>query len=133
MNYLNIPAPLGYYTYMGFYRLLGVSIHLPPGTYDEYYTYANLLKTNVYTVFRGLLLDFNIVGSIFLALLSGWVSGIFYYCLIKSKSTILIVLYITFVGWCYQSFMVSLLMYPSILAYMLVLYLVLKLNRIKFI
>ena len=38
------------------------------GVYDEFFTYGEYVKGNLYTVFRGIITDFGLLGSLFLLL-----------------------------------------------------------------
>lgn len=42
-----------------------------PDNYDDYYAYKNVLTSNMYTIFRGLIEDFGLIGSVFLMFLAG--------------------------------------------------------------
>lgn len=105
----------GFYTFMSLFRLFGDDREIPMGVYDEFYTYGKYVKTNIYTVFRGLITDFTILGSLFFALAAGFISNLFFYRLLCSKANIFYILFfIFFVGVSYQSYIISTFMWITI-------------------
>jgi oligosaccharide repeat unit polymerase len=105
----------GFYSFMSFFRLLGDDQIVPLGIYSEVYEIDGIMTTNIYTVFRGLISDFGIIGSLVFALMSGFVvSHMFYRLLNANFSTNAVAFFIYFIGIAYQSYIVSSLTWVSI-------------------
>ncbi len=105
----------GFYTFMGLFRLLGDDRVIVPGVYAEYYSYDNILQSNIYTIFRGLVIDFGIFGTILFWLALGGFSCILFRLLLVGKSSALpAAFFIYLVGFFYTSFIISLLIWNSI-------------------
>jgi oligosaccharide repeat unit polymerase len=68
----------GFETFTSLFKSLGSKRQVLPGYYDEYYSFNNL-GTNIYTMFRGLINDFSIFGSIIAVFLSGILVNLMYY------------------------------------------------------
>ncbi len=115
MQYRQEELTMGFYSFMSFFRLLGDDRSIPMGTYDEFYTYGDYVKGNLYTVFRGLITDFGLLGSLIFALLLGTVCCFFYWCLlVKRNSAFLITFFVYFVAVSYQTYIISSLMWVTI-------------------
>lgn len=133
MSYASIEDSNGFYTFMSIFKLLGTSKIAPAGVYDEYYYFEDLLQTNIYTHYRGLILDFGIFGSMILMLLAGALSNAaFYFLLVKRKPWFAISFYAHLLGYFYTSFIISILIWNSMFASYIVVAAVLMLNE-KFI
>jgi oligosaccharide repeat unit polymerase len=119
------------YTFTPIARLLGDTTVLPPGTYDEYFTYEGLFQTNIYTMFRGLVIDFGMWGSLVFMVLFGAAMHLAYWVFLVSRYPAMSAsIFIHSVGYFYSSFMISLLTYNSIYLSVVVVALVLFGNRI---
>ncbi|OYQ39027.1 hypothetical protein CHU94_16570 [Rhodoferax sp. TH121] len=107
----------GFYTFMGFFRLLGDDRIVMPGVYGEYYVYKNLLHSNIYTIFRGLINDFGLLGAgLFWAAL-GLISHAMFRMLVLGRCRALPAsFFIYLIGFFYTSFIISLLIWNSALA-----------------
>lgn len=106
---------LGFYTFMSIFQFAGDDRFVPLGVYDEYFDHAGMLTTNIYTVFRGLISDFSLVGSFVFALFFGFLcNAIFYNLLSKRFSFFSIAFFIFSVAIFYQSYIVSSLTWLSI-------------------
>lgn len=106
---------VGFYTFMGFFRIAGDEREIPMGTYDEFFEHGLYVKTNIYTIFRGAITDFTLIGSLIFALFCGYVVNFIYYrLLIETHSVFKIVFFIYFVGIAYQSYLISSLMWVTV-------------------
>ena len=104
----------GFYTFMSIARLLGDTTIVPPGTYDEYYSHSAVLETNIYTMFRGLIVDYTFVGAMAFMLVSGAVAQSVYARLLKADySAAACVGFLVFVATTQQSAYISLFQYNS--------------------
>lgn len=115
---------LGLYTFKSFFSLFGAGSDIGIGIYDEYVTVAartlkvnvypyyvdsdDIVVSNIYTIFRGLIIDYTLVGSIiFGCFLGGLINFIFYRLLTKRFSMVSFVVFPYFVAFSYQSYIVS--------------------------
>ncbi|RCW71118.1 oligosaccharide repeat unit polymerase [Marinobacter nauticus] len=74
----NRSLPFGYYTFAAVYDLFGWDRLFPHGgVYDDFYS-DGFFKTNIYTVFRGFLLDFGIFATYVFSLCAGFVSALLF-------------------------------------------------------
>lgn len=115
---------LGLFTFKSLFSLLGAGQDLSMGIYDEYigvnssdlsisvysqFDYADgFIITNIYTIFRGLITDFTILGSIILAFIFGFVINcVFYNTLTKPRPFFSYVLIPFYLAISYQTFVIS--------------------------
>ena len=80
LTYENEPTSYGFYTFPTIARALGSTKVVPVGTYDDYYNFENPIQGNIFTMFRGLLQDFGVVGSLIFMFLLGVASTAFSTC-----------------------------------------------------
>ena len=74
-------------------------------------------ETNIYTIFRGLILDFGLVGGIIVLALIGRAAHWAFYRVVAMKGSPLgASVYIHSIGFCYSSFVISLLIWDSVYA-----------------
>lgn len=100
----------GYYTFNFVTRYLFPDKEYIRGIYNEFYSYNGIIETNVYTIFRGLIMDFGILGSLFVCFLVGFIVHKIYVMFLISKSPFLThVIMIGFIAFLGQSFLASLL------------------------
>jgi len=120
----------GRYTFKPFYDAIGFETTFPLGTFGEQYKIINVINTNIYTIFRGLIYDFGIFGSIFFIFISGLViNGGFYKLMCDRENNFLGVFFITSIVFIFFSDLLSLFMARYTLPVFILLYLILKLNR----
>ena len=127
------PMPLtgGFYTFMPVYELFAVGKEVPSGIYSEYFDYQMKFETNIYTIFRGLILDFGLVGGIVvLALIGRAAHWAFYRVVAMRGSPLGASVYIHSIGFCYSSFVISLLIWDSVYASVMLVALGLFLNSV---
>lgn len=107
----------GFYTFMAVFNLFGTDKVAPHGVYDEYYYIENLLQTNIYTYYRGLIHDFGVMGSVvFTSFLGFFVHLTFFWLLTSRHAPLSASLFAHFIGFSYTSFIVSLLIWNSVYA-----------------
>lgn len=100
----------GFYTFTTFFRMLGSSAELPIGVYDDNYSYAGLIVSNVFTMFRGLIIDFGYLGALaFMGVIGVIFHGSFYLLLVGRRPVFGIVLFIFMLAFFFSSFVVSML------------------------
>jgi oligosaccharide repeat unit polymerase len=98
--------PFGFYTFKSIYDILNIDVLVPLGTYDEYFN-NGYLETNIYTVFRGLIYDFGILGSYLLSFLFGSLVCLGSEINNRCKKTISITMWFVFFTALYSSYGVS--------------------------
>lgn len=113
-SYQHEPLTLGYYTFIALFKLLGSTKTVPPGTYGEYFSFADLSPGNIYTVFRGLIADFGISGSLFALFVAGAVfNGAYRHALTTRFPAFCIAMLFLFVNFLYSSYLISALTYNA--------------------
>ncbi len=123
----------GFHTFTAFFKALGDTREVPLGYYEEYYQYEDLLKSNIYTIFRGLIMDFSFVGSFLFIFISGTLLHLsFYWLLYYKKPVFTVVIFIFMVGYFYENFLISIFIWNIIPFSMLLLTLILFINNHKF-
>ncbi len=141
--YLGIPTDLNYdvsNNYFGFYTFYFIGKKIVPkeklihGVYGEYFKYQDIIKSNIYTVFRGLIMDFGIFGAFFFLFIMGLFTHlVFYIFLLRKRPVISTALIIFIIGYFYISFIVSLFTWDIIIFSFLFFVAVLFINRYKFV
>jgi oligosaccharide repeat unit polymerase len=121
----------GFYTFMAIFRLFGDDRYVPPGVFTEYYGYGNFLSGNIYTYFRGLILDFGIFGSLVFLFICGILCNISIKVILVSKyPTFSVAIFISMMGFIYTTFIISLLIWNSIFGILIFLPLILFINQL---
>ncbi len=99
---------VGFYTFMSIFQLAGDNRSVPIGIYSEFFEIPNVMQTNIYSMFRGLIIDFSLIGSLFFAVICG--AGIYscYYLIRVSPAPFIFIgLYSHFIMFAYQSYAAS--------------------------
>jgi len=121
----------GFYTFMSAFKLLGSTIVVPPGVYEEYYQYEDVIQSNIFTLFRGLILDFGILGSFVFMFLLGLICSASFYILLRTKHPYFsISFFITMAGFYYSSFIISVFIWNSIFFSFIIFALILYANNL---
>lgn len=120
---------LGKYTFMFLWKLGGYK-HEVLGVYDEYFVFGNTYKSNIYTIFRGLIMDFGSIGALVLFFLIGFIFNNLFYTFIEIKTSVMLTLSLIFlVGFIYMSWIISILIWSNIPVVFFVLYIILVVNN----
>ncbi|AZC28853.1 hypothetical protein C4K38_0874 [Pseudomonas chlororaphis subsp. piscium] len=107
----------GLYTFMAIFKAMGNTTYIPEGYYDEYYNYHNIIQSNIYTMFRGLITDFSIIGSLVYFTLTGFLFNLAYFTMLKARKPVIsVALYMCFIAYTYSSFLISIMTWNSIFA-----------------
>jgi oligosaccharide repeat unit polymerase len=105
----------GFYTFMSLFRLAGSTREVPIGIYDEFFTYQDVLTTNIYTIFRGLIVDFGLIGTMLYMVASSAVIHLsFYSLLVARRPWASVVMFIFTLLYFYLSFGASMLTWTTI-------------------
>jgi oligosaccharide repeat unit polymerase len=119
----------GFYTFMGLFRALGDTRVVPQGIYSEYFIYKDVLQSNIYTVFRGLVQDFGLYGALLFWVVAGFIAHIFFrWLLLGRRQAMAISVFAHFVGFVYSSFIVSFFVWNSIYASIFVTVVIFQMN-----
>ncbi len=119
----------GFYTFMSVFKALGSTIEVPMGTYDEYFNYNDFLKTNVYTLFRGLILDFGIIGSLLFMFILGTITTFSFYILLRSTKAYFSISFFAIMFGFYYTCFISVFIWNSTFLTFFMFALILMLNR----
>lgn len=124
----------GFYTFTSIYRFFGYQKVTPDAVYDEYNNIQDLMESNVYTIFRGMVMDFGILGTVFFIFLLGLLLHLCFYVFLNSKRPLIsLVLTIFMIVVFYYSFIISVLTW-NIVPFVLILFiLLLKFNSYSFV
>ncbi len=124
-------ASYGYYTFAPLFRLIGIHKELPIGTYDDFYSFGGSLPTNIFTMFRGLIEDFGLVGCLLFMLATGVLLHWAFQAMLRNKRPVFTVaVFIFMMGYFYQSALISLLIWNSIYVTFVLVCAVLQLNKL---
>jgi oligosaccharide repeat unit polymerase len=125
-------AAHGFYTFMAVFERMGSHKVVPDGVFDEYYSYGGLLSGNIYTMFRGLIQDFGLIGSVLFMLLTGLLlHWSFHTMLYKRRPAFTVAVFIFMMGYFYNSFIISALVWLNIYVTFVLLWIVLQINKMK--
>lgn len=120
----------GFYTFIGLFKLFGDERFVPPGIYGEYFIYGDLIQSNIYTIFRGLVIDFGVIGALIFWVVLGLVAHLFFRWLVVGAWVSLSATFFVFlIGFFYTSFIISLWIWNSVFASFLVVVVVLYANE----
>ncbi|OLU33073.1 O-antigen polymerase [Pseudomonas sp. PA27(2017)] len=120
----------GFYTFMAFAKLLGETGHVPDGVYTEYFVYQNVVQTNIYTMFRGLIIDFGLWGGFLVLFIAGVGLHISYYLMLRLRRPAWTVsFFVHSIGFFYSSFIISLFIWSSVVASVLITAALLMFNK----
>jgi oligosaccharide repeat unit polymerase len=122
----------GFYTYYFLGKYFVPKEELIIGTYDEYYIFEDILQSNIYTIFRGLIQDFTLIGALIFITINGFLLHlIFYQFLIKKKPIISAAFCVFMLGYIYNSLYISLLTWNIPIVLFVFFVIVLYINKYK--
>ena len=131
LTYAHEGTSYGFYTFMSLFQLLGSHKVVPLGIFDDYYTYGDLLTGNIYTMFRGLVLDFGFAGSVlFMFLTSVLLHKAFHVMLLKRRPAFTVAVFVFAVGFFYNSFIISSLSWNRTYVAFVLLWIILQINKL---
>src|SRR6266480_2454914 len=124
-------ATHGFYTFMALFELMGSHKVVPMGVFDDYYSYGDLLTGNIYTMFRGLILDFGLIGSVLFMLATGFLLHLSFHAMLRNKRPVFTVaVFVLMMGYFYGSFIISVLVWINIYVTFVLLWMVLQINKV---
>jgi oligosaccharide repeat unit polymerase len=130
LTYAHEGTSYGFYTFMSVFQLMGSHKVVPMGIFDEYYSFGDLLTGNLYTMFRGLILDFGFAGSaLFMFLTSVLLHKTFHVMLLKRRPVFTVAMFVFAVGYFYSSFVISALSWNRTYVAFVLLWIILQINK----
>jgi len=131
LTYAHEGTSYGFYTFMSLFQLMGSHKLVPMGVFDDYYTYGDLLTGNIYTMFRGLILDFGFAGSVLFMFLTGvLLHKTFHVMLLKKRPVFTVAMFVFAVGYFYSSFVTSALSANRTYVAFALLWIILQMNKV---
>jgi hypothetical protein len=116
---------------LALFKALGSGKVVPAGVFDQYYSYGDLLTGNIYTMFRGLVLDFGLIGSVLFMLATGFLlHWAFHTMLLKSRPVLSVAVFVFMMGYFYNSYIISVLVWGNIYLVFVLLWIVLQINKL---
>jgi oligosaccharide repeat unit polymerase len=123
---------MGAYTFTSIAEIFGANVDFPPGLYLETGRYGEIFETNVFTFFRGLILDFEIIGSLMLFFIFGLFSHVSFIGVLKLKNKILSnLLYMHIIVFLFMTYLISVFMARYMYINFAVLFMILYLNSLR--
>lgn len=123
----------GFYTFNFIAKKFVDKEKLVVGTYDEYF-FIDGMVSNIYTIFRGLIMDFGLIGAIVFMFINGLIIHfIFYLFLINKRPTFTAAIVIYMLAYFYMTFLISLLTWNVTVASFIGLLFILIVNKYKFV
>jgi oligosaccharide repeat unit polymerase len=104
----------GFYTFMAIGHLIYPGYQITPGVFGEYFEIPGLIKTNIYTMFRPLIFDFGVTGSLVFIAAWGLIASLAYNAMLRrAMSSLAQSFFILSLGCIYTSYIISLLIWNS--------------------
>jgi len=124
----------GFYTFTSIYKFFGYNKDAIDGVYNEFNNIHGQMESNVYTIYRGLIMDFGIFGTIIFTILNGLILHLCFYIFLNNRKPIITSSILIFMlSYFYISFGASLLTW-SIVPFVFILFiLLLKFNSYSFV
>jgi len=120
----------GRYTFKPLFDAIDMGAVFPVGIFSEQYKITGLINTNIYTIFRGLIYDYGLFGSVVFIFISGLIiNSAFYKLLCDKENFFLSIIFITSIVFIFFADLMSLFMARYTLPVFVLLYVILKLNR----
>jgi len=132
--YQHEKAAFGFYTFTSFFKLFGSTKEAVPGVYSEFLTHGAFFRTNIYTIFRGLITDFGFVGTVLFFILNSYIIHYIFNYFLKTRYSALAISFLVFtIGYFYISYVISLLSWDIINFLFLIFAIILYLNKYRFV
>lgn len=121
----------GYYTFNSITRYYDLNKEPIRGVFKEYFEVGDNFTSNLYTIYRGLIMDFGLFGSLIAIFLIGFVCHTIYYMYIKGKLIYFsLSALVSMFAFFYMSFMGSFLYWTVSLASFFIVFIILIINFI---
>ena len=124
----------GFYTFTSIYRFFGYKKNTPDAVFDEFNVIQEQMESNVYTIFRGMIMDFGIWGTILFIFILGLLLHLCFYIFLNSRKPIISTAFTIFMLiFFYYSFIISVLTW-NIIPFVFILFIILlKFNSYSFV
>lgn len=124
----------GFYTFSSIYRFFGYEKETPDGIFDEYNNIQEKMESNVYSIFRGMVMDFGIVGSVLFIFILGVLVHLCFFVFLNSRKPVAsTVMTIFMLAAFYYSFAISVFTWNIVVFILILFILLLKLNSYSFV
>jgi len=134
INYNAETFTLGKYTFTTFWRIVDPEMIILQGTFNEFYKYKDVLKTNIYTIYRGLITDFGIIGTLTFIIFTSYFIHLFYYKILCTKKQMFLLGMLPFLlASFYISYIISILTWNVIPFTYFIFIIILYANKLTFI
>ncbi|MGA8220685.1 MAG: O-antigen polymerase [Candidatus Acidiferrales bacterium] len=131
LSYNQEGASYGFYTFAPLFRLMGSHKELPLGTYDDFYSSGDSIPTNIFTMFRGLIQDFGLAGTILFMLASSILLHWAFRTMLRNRRpAFTVAVFVFMMGYFYQSALISMLIWNSVYITFALVWIVLERNRL---
>lgn len=131
LTYTHEGTSYGYYTFSTLFAQFGIHKVLPPGVYDEYFVHGDLLAGNLYTMFRGLILDFGFIGSVLFMLAAGLLLHLSFHAMLGHKRPVFhVAVFVFMMSYFYYSFIISILIWSTFYMTFALLWIILQVNKV---
>lgn len=120
----------GFFTFSPVLKMLGYSKNFEHGVYTEFYEDQNI-KSNIYTVFRGLIYDFGFFGNFIFWLILGLFSQVIYNMIYFKKNIMALCLFPLLLGWIYQTYIISNFMWSTTILSGITVFLLIQMTKLK--
>lgn len=120
----------GFFTFSPILKMLGYSKSLEHGVFTEFYESENI-KSNIYTVFRGLIYDFGFFGNFIFWLILGLISQLVHNMIYFNKSITALCLFPLLFGWIYQTYIISNFMWSTTILSGITVFLIIQITKLK--
>jgi oligosaccharide repeat unit polymerase len=120
----------GMYTFTPVFRFFGRAKPVTPGMFDDYYEYGDILKSNIYTMFRGLIQDFGLIGSLVFMFVAGLlIHWGFFVMLSRRRPAASVAVFLFSVGFFYASFVRSIFDWSGMYFTFVLMWAILEVNQ----
>ena len=131
LGYPDDGAAYGFYTFMALFKLLGSAKEVPQGVFAEYYAHGDLVTTNIFTMFRGLILDFGFSGTLLFMIATGFLFHLTFHTMLRNRRPVFTVaVFVFMMAYFYNSFIISVLGWNRMYVAFVLLWIVLQLNKL---
>jgi oligosaccharide repeat unit polymerase len=98
----------GAYTFASVFDAVGLGKDFPPGMFVQSVRYENVIETNIYTFYRGLIYDFGVIGSLVFIFFFGLFShAITYKIFLTSRAWFSLAIFVSIVVFILLGYLVS--------------------------
>lgn len=120
---------MGYYSFKPIFELFGGTKTFPVGYYPDYFSYNNIIATNIFTAFRGFIQDFGLIGTLLFFFIFSFLINLCYFKILNGKQEwFCSAIYIMFIAYLGLSFLLNIFTARYVFLIVLAFYLIMKIN-----